>query len=320
MQKERTIFMPNGKDIVVPFTSTPVDKGDRREVRPFLSTLEALQSHADLLNNSEVWQSSAEVSWNTDRPLQPILPLADLHLGHRGVNYEALKARLEWAKEFDAKLILLGDLIDGFTPSTIPSGMIDQAPIQMQVNALKAFLSEYQDRILCNVSTPHHDGWVYQATGVDIQRVLTEDLNIPLIESGGELKIIVNGIPYDLSVFHKIGQYNSSLNLTNASKRVIDKHTDADFVLSGHVHKSSTEVLNIRGKRRGLVVVGTLKGGDKWGRRQGFVGGVDIDRFPIILLRTDRKDFEIIDSPETAGELLDGIQQMYRNIAQGLLA
>ena len=320
MKENRTIYLPHEQERVVAFTPTPVEKSVDRKPQSFAHSLEALQLHADLLKDSEIWQDRAEVSWNTDKPVQPILPLADLHLGHRGVAYEALLQRLEWAKEYDAKLILLGDLIDGFTPSTIPSGMTDQAPIQMQLNALKAFLTEYQDRILCNVSTPHHDGWTYSATGVDIHRLLAEDLNIPLIESGGELKIVINGIAYDLSVFHKIGQYNSSLNLTNASKRVIDKHSDADFVLSGHLHKSSTEVLNIRGKRRGLCVVGTLKSGDKWGKRQGFIGGVDIDRFPILLLRTDKKDFEIMDSPDSAGEFLDGVNLIYRMRSQAMLA
>jgi hypothetical protein len=81
--------------------------------------------------------------------------------------------------------------------------------------------------------------------------------------------------------------------------------------MSGHVHKSSVETTTQRGKKRGLVVCGTLKGGDKYGQREGYIGGVDIDAFPVVFLRTDEHDFTIVESMKQAGEFIDGMNLLY---------
>lgn len=313
--ENRTIYMPHGKEHVVPYAPTPIIKHTKTLEPTFESEIERMQQLAALHKETEIWQDRALIEVQSNRPLFPIMPLSDLHLGHIGVDYEALKRRLDFAQEYDVKILLLGDLIDGFVPGgKFASGMIDQAPIKMQMEAAMQMLQKYKDIILCSVSTPHHDGWTYSLTGIDLSEYMAKGLDIPLVESGGSLSIAINEVdPYELAVFHKIGNYNSSLNLTNASKRVIDKHGsyDPDIVLSGHVHKAATEQTTIRGKKRGLVVCGTLKGGDKWGKRQGYVGGVDVDKFPVIFLRTDRHDFTIIDDMAQAAEFLDAVNLLY---------
>jgi predicted MPP superfamily phosphohydrolase len=247
------------------------------------------------------------------------MPLSDLHLGHRGVDYAALERRLAFAREFDVKILLLGDLIDGFIPGKLASGMVDQAPIRDQVRAATQMLKEYQDLILCNVSTPHHDGWTYQLTGVDLHEVMARDLDIPLIESGGSVSIAINEVsPYEVAVFHKIKGRNSSINLTHGSKVVVKEHGEynPDLVVSGHYHKSSVETTKVAGKKRGLIVCGTLKGHDKYGQREGYIGGVDIDAFPVVFLRTDEHDFTIVESMKQAGEFIDGMNLLYSTYAR----
>lgn len=312
--EQRSILLPKGKEHRVPFEPTPLVKHTKTLDTSFQGEIDRLKAYAELQNSGELWRDRARIDVQSNRHLFPIMPLSDLHLGHRGVKYDLLQARLDFAREYDVKLLLLGDLIDGFVPAKFAGGMVDQAPMRDQVRAATAMLREYQDLILCNVSTPHHDGWTYELTGVDLHEFMARDLDIPLIESGGSLSISINEVdPYELAVFHKIGNFNSSFNLTNASKRVIDKHGshNPDLVVSGHVHKASTEQTTIRGKKRGLIVCGTLKGDDKWGKRQGFVGGVDINKFPVVFLRTDKHDFTIVEEMDQAGEFIDGMNLLY---------
>jgi len=319
MAGERIIYLPKDRQHTVPFEPTPVQKHTKTLDTSFQGEIDRLKAYAELQNSGELWRNRARIDVQSNRPTFPIMPLSDLHLGHRGVDYDALERRLKFAREFDVKILLLGDLIDGFIPAKLASGMVDQAPIRDQVRAATQMLREYQDLILCNVSTPHHDGWTYQMTGVDLHEFMARDLDIPLIESGGSVSIAINEVePYELAVFHKIKQYNSSLNLTNASKRVVQLHGeyDPDLVMSGHVHKSSVETTNQRGKKRGLVVCGTLKGGDKYGQREGYIGGVDIDAFPVVFLRTDEHDFTVVESMKQAGEFIDGLNLLYSAYAR----
>lgn len=318
MTNERFYYNAKGEKQVVPYDLTPIVKHTKTLDTSFQGEITRLKGYAELQNSGELWRNRTRIDVQSNRPIFPIMPLSDLHLGHRGVDYAALERRLAFAREYDVKIILLGDIIDGFIPGKLASGMVDQAPIRDQVRTATAMLREYQDLILCNVSTPHHDGWTYQLTGVDLHEFMAKDLDIPLIESGGSVSIAINEVPpYELAVFHKIKQYNSSLNLTNASKRVVQLHGeyDPDLVMSGHVHKSSVEVTKQRGKKRGLIVCGTLKGNDKYGQREGYIGGVDIDAFPVVFLRTDEKDFTVVESMKQAGEFIDGVNLLYSTYA-----
>jgi hypothetical protein len=209
-----------------------------------------------------------------------------------------------------------------FMPGKVPSGAQNDVSVEMQLHTVREFFREYQDLILANISDPSHTGWLDQISGVDFYRWITEDLQIPLLETGGTLGIKVNDQHYNLSLWHQIAQYNSSLNPLNAHRRIAQMHSedDPDLVISGHVHKGSSEVdKTIRNKKRLLIQCGTFKTqpGDKYGRK-GFVGGVT-QFHPLILLRADRHDFEMVEDLEGAKDTLDMIELTNQQMAQGLL-
>lgn len=321
---ERVIYTPKGEHKVPRPDSIQVEKPSTKQLPDFKQTLAQMQQIQEIERNLELWQKELEIQFTVGgQPWLPIMALGDFHLGSFDTDMNSLSRHLDFARDHNVRIMLLGDLADMFLPGKIPEGAQADTSINMQLHLLRQFFIEYQDLILACVSDPSHVDWTRQIAGIDTYRWLTNDLNIPLLETGGLLKMGVNDQQYNWSLWHKVGQYNSSLNPTHVHKRVVDRHSadELDFVVTGHTHKGATEInKTIRGKKRGLVQLGTFKtlgGQDKYARK-GFVGGVN-QHFPLFLLRADQHDFEIIDNLNSADMILDGLDLYNQQYAQGML-
>jgi UDP-2,3-diacylglucosamine pyrophosphatase LpxH len=304
---------------VKPKEEITVNRPDPRKKFTFQESLEKMKQIQAVEKSFNLWNQELEFGFQTDRPFLPVMALADMHMGSFDTDYDGLSRYLDFIKDNEVKLLLLGDLGDMFLPGKVPEGAQADVSVEMQLSLLRSFFKEYQKHILACVSDPSHVDWVRQLTGVDVYRWISEDLEIPLLETGGLLKLGVNDQQYGFSLWHQVSQYNSSLNPTHVHKRIVDRHAEdeLDFVVTGHRHKGATEInKTIRNKKRGLVQLGTFKtegGLDKYARK-GFVGGVS-QHFPTFLLDSEKHDFEVIDSLETA-ELILGID---RTVAQGMM-
>jgi UDP-2,3-diacylglucosamine pyrophosphatase LpxH len=304
---------------VRPKEELTVNRPERKLPLTFDQTLDKMRQIQEIERGFNLWSKELRFDFQTDRPFLPVMALSDLHIGSFDTDYPAIQKHLQFIKDNEVKLLLLGDLGDMFLPGKVPEGMQADTSIEMQLSALRQFFREYQKHILACVSDPSHVDWVRQVSGVDVYRWISEDLDIPLLESGGTLRTGVNDQEYTWSLWHQVSQYNSSLNPTHVHKRIVDRHSEdeLDFVVTGHHHKGATEVnKTIRNRKRGLVQLGTFKtngGMDKYARK-GFVGGVQ-QHFPTFLLNSQSHDFEVIDSPEMA-EMIFHIDQ---TVAQGIL-
>jgi hypothetical protein len=322
--QERVIYLPKGEvHHVPPLDRNKVTKPQRKKLPGFEQSVSDIQTIQQIERGLDLWRHKIGVDVAVNgAPYFPILPLSDFHIGSFSTDYDRLMEYLDFARQYNVKILLLGDVADMFMPGKIPSGAQNDVSVEMQLHTVREFFREYQDLILCNISDPSHTGWLDQLTGIDFYRWITEDLDIPLLETGGTMVMHVNEQTYNLSLWHQIGQYNSSLNPLNAHRRIAQMHSadDPDLVISGHVHKGSSEVdKTIRGKKRLLVQCGTFKTepGDKYGRK-GFVGGV-AQFHPLILLRSDKHDFEMIEDLDGARDQLDMIDLYNRQLAQGTL-
>lgn len=304
---------------VRPKEEVTLSRPDPKKLPDFDQALDKMRQIQTIERGFNLWNKELDFNFQTDRPLMPVLALSDFHLGSFDTDYEAVRRYLDFVKQNEVKLLLLGDLGDMFLPSKVPEGMQGDASIEIQLYMLRTFFREYQKYILACVSDPSHVDWVRSVSGVDVYRWISEDLDIPLLESGGLLRLGVNDQTYNFSLWHQVSQYNSSLNPTHVHKRIVDRHTadELDFVITGHTHHGSSEInKTIRDRKRGLIQLGTFKtlgGMDKYARR-GFVGGVQ-QHFPTILLNSQKHDFEVIDSPEMAQMILT----IDNTVAQGLL-
>ena len=179
-------------------------------------------------NEYNIWQENAHVKVHTPYPYYFMTPLSDIHLGAQGTDYDALGKYVDTIKRLGIGTVLVGDIVDFFNPKKIPDGMLGDilTPDQQMVMA-RSFIDEIAPNCVAIVGG-NHDGFI---AGFDLYRYIAEDKKIPLMAAGGVLTLGVNDQEYRIGLYHKIGKYNSSLNVTHAGLQAHRMaHDDLDAV------------------------------------------------------------------------------------------
>jgi len=264
-----------------------------------------LQEMSRLSKETEVWQSHVDAHIDTDDPFVFLQPLSDLHLGHKGVDMEALAEHLRFLGDRDAYTILCGDIGDFFLPGKHPDGMMgDVLEPDDQMILMRGFMEQFADKILAVVQDPSHVDWVRQSSGIEAYRWATRGLGIPMLESGGTVTLTANDQRYEILAFHEISRYKSSFNRTHAHKRARELHKEADIVLAGHTHIGAMEKAVHREDKPYFVQLGTFKTQDGYGTRKGMFPKPQVF-FPTLLLDTHKHNIEAIEDLETAEMVYD---------------
>ena len=311
--RELGIFLPDGsfrskQDIIAKLAKDyclSVEKPDAIKPISFAQHLSRIEAIRDLRKETALWKDEVEIKIDTGRmPYFFMRPLADMHLGGMGVDMEAVRSNLQDLRALPITTTLQGDLGNFFAPMKHPEGMMgDAVTPDDQLSMIRRFFEEYQDKILATVQDPSHTDWIRQLAGIEPQRYITENLQIPALKNGGVMHLNVNGIEYNGLLFHQIGQYKSSLNITNAGKRMLDMAGDADFVVSGHTHIGAMEKLVKRDKKPVIIQLGTFKTEDDFGTRLGLSPNPQVF-FPTIVFGSKRKSIEVIEDREVAGDFI----------------
>jgi len=312
MTKERGLFYPDGSfksqtEIRRGLSSTPqIVKPEPLQPTTFdeeLQRIKELQRQRESLN---IWKEEVTIQVDTGNlPYFFVMPLSDIHIGSEFVDYDELDRHLAALKDYPIYTILVGDLGDFFNPQKHPRGMMeDVVTPDTQLLVLRKFFEEYKDKILCAV-TGNHSDWLYQVAGIEPYRWIAQDLNIPLLYSGGRLNLQVNDIDYKFLLYHGISKFNSSFNPTHAGKRMLELHRDADIVISGDKHRFGMEKLTHRDKKPYIIQLGTFKTEDPFGKRgYGRVPDPEVG-FPVLFLSAGEKNVEAIEDLETAKDFID---------------
>jgi len=268
-----------------------------------LNRIKELRKQREALN---IWKEEATIQVDTgDLPYFFVMPLSDIHIGSEFVDYDELDRHLAALRDYPIYTILVGDLGDFFNPQKYPRGMMeDVVTPDTQLLVLRKFFEEYKDKILCGV-TGNHDDWLHHVAGIEPFRWISQDLNIPLLYSGGRLNLQVNGIDYRFLLYHGISNFNSSFNPTHAGKRMLELHHDADVVISGDKHRFGMEKLTHRDKKPYIIQLGTFKTKDPFGKRgYGRVPDPKVG-YPVLFLSAGEKNVEAIEDLDTAQYFID---------------
>jgi len=289
-----------------------------KEAVDFNRHLARLQALQDLREETNLWQEKVDLHVDTQGfPYFMLLPLSDLHIGHQGVDMDELGHYLRYLKDYPVQTVLVGDLGDFFSPTKHPDGMLgDVITPDDQLLLLKRFMETYQDKILAVVQDPSHGDWVRQSSGIEPYRWITEDLNIPLLQSGGLLDLSVNNERYRISLYHAISKFNSSFNRTHAAKRSRELHRDCDMVISGHVHIGAMEKAVHREDTPYFVQLGTFKVNDGFGTRNGMFPKPQ-PFYPTLLFDGRRHNIEAIEDPDSAMEFINAMKAYQTTLAVG---
>lgn len=193
-------------------------------------------------------------SFSTEKLL--LVPLGDVHLGAMTCEVGKFESALRWIERKDCRVILMGDLLEFATKSSVGAGWVDQVRSpQEQLDALYEVLSPIKSKILLLLSGNHEDR-CYKDTGLDVSKILADKLGVPF---GG----------YSAFVYLRVGKQNYVVHAQHGSTGArylrtkmhaamkTAEHTDADLYLYAHTHElaSATQPYRQYDKRGRFVAV-----------------------------------------------------------------
>jgi UDP-2,3-diacylglucosamine pyrophosphatase LpxH len=278
----------------------------------FEQAMDRMKTVQELREPLNIWKDRVDIKVETGRiPYFWYMPISDLHFGAEGTDYGYIEKALDYSSRNNVQMGTHGDMGDFFNPRILAEAMMDTiAHPDEQMATIRAFYEKYHKNILYGVSG-NHDDWVRRTSGVEPYRWLTQDLDVPLLNSGGMLNLNVNGIEYKGLMYHAIGKFGSSFNGTHASKQMLRMQDDADFTVSGHVHTFDIEKTTIRNKQVTAIVVGTPKVEDMFGKRSYGLGQKPQAGFPTLFFDGKKKNIEVIEDIDTAEDHIRALKKFY---------
>lgn len=206
-----------------------------------------------------------------NRPKQ-ILVLSDFHLGSVASSIEDMVRLRDYVlANPDAGALFAGDEMEGNSGGKHNSTIDAKATIdaQQQVEFLRTMFFEPLARagkVLGMVSEYWaHPGWIFDATTLNVWRTMVEDLDIPLIQNGGDLVIqFPNGYEHVIKVWHNPPGASKDDELSG-QRVVMQKTTESarpNGSVAGHIHRMGVAEEVYAGARTRVYYIsaGAVKG------------------------------------------------------------
>jgi len=165
-----------------------------------------------------------------------IIPFGDWHLGYPTCNLKKIKGTIDYIKESNSKVILMGDLMEAGSKHSIAASWIDQemAP-QTQLETLEELLTPIKDNILV-ILEGNHEFRIYQETGIKVAKILAKSLGVPY--GGYSCFIRVRNDKYSYLIYAQHGNTSSRYPHTKMAACIrTSQHTEADIYLYAHTHE-----------------------------------------------------------------------------------
>jgi hypothetical protein len=266
------------------------------------------------------YQETATVKIRGRDPIS-VTMIGDVHFGSALSDEERFEADAKRIEEHEGQYaVLMGNLIDNAIPGQFPSNMLaNELHPEEQVAAMRQRIAQMDNKgkVLAALGAPCHEGWTWSHAGQDVNRLLFEGRNFPVLDNGGELTIKVGEggkeQDYKIALYHQIGRFESQLNKSNAPQRMQQlRNQEADVVVGAHRHigeAMQTYVGQDEKTRKPKVFIrsGTYKTKDKWARDRGFGSGEPGGES--VMLWPDQKKMQPFLNPETATETHEAIKQ-----------
>lgn len=168
-----------------------------------------------------------------------IVPINDLHLGHKECNIDLFRGYLDYIMETpNAVTILNGDLAETATKVSVGKGMFEESmnfpeQIKMLVELLTP-LAEAGKILGCGPG--NHEERIANMIGINPMEMLAEKLDVPYFGYQGYFRMTVGDQVYKVVAFHGSGGGSSSGAKTNSAEKMNKVIANADLYLSGHTH------------------------------------------------------------------------------------
>lgn len=172
-----------------------------------------------------------------------IIPLTDMHLGHKGCNTKKLRLFLDYIMMHeDTWTILLGDQMENATRSSIGLGMFDEdIHTQDQLNVLYEVLKPLADKgKILGIHSGNHEFRTASLVGISPMELLAQRLDVPYLGFQAFHIIEVEGNSgtqkYTMMSYHGAGSGSTMGALINNSEKGDKICANVDLYISGHSH------------------------------------------------------------------------------------
>jgi len=165
--------------------------------------------------------------------------LGDVHRGDRNCNVDLWRRIVKAIQEDEtAYWVSTGDLLNVALKTSL-SDCSKSMSLEEEFNALCGELEPTKGRCLGIVGSNHHHR-VQKAIGMDLDGIISRELDIPYYGPLGVLNIICDRCSYVTILHHGVGGGKKRGGAVNNLDELGDVIGGADLYLEGHTHKFTT--------------------------------------------------------------------------------
>jgi hypothetical protein len=175
-----------------------------------------------------------------NKPFTYVLPIGDIHIGDKFVNYDLLRNNLQWAKDNDALIIGTGDWLNVATRTGKSSPFTQNMDMNEQVTMCNKLFEPVKHNII-GVIQGNHEARLEKECGYDPLTAVCLHLGIEYMKYSGIACIIVGqstkkSIGYTFYVHHSTGGGQTPGSKINRVDKLRGIVSNADAYLGGHNH------------------------------------------------------------------------------------
>lgn len=195
--------------------------------------------------------------------------IGDIHAGHVTALYDKLSAVLAKVNMQTDRIILMGDLAECATRTSVGAGLFetDLTPDQ-QIDRIVQIFEPYRS-IIDGVLIGNHEDRIYRTVGIDVAKRIAERLGVPYLRYQSIIRYNVGRQKYFFNVWHGGGGGGTTGNAINTCMKMAN-NTMADVYAMGHTHKLATtsrhfsypKLTNIERIKQHFVLTGSFLGYD----------------------------------------------------------
>lgn len=276
---------------------------DREDVEAFIEAMIALQEATDALDTKQV---EGTIILDDDKPVG-IAFWGDWHIGGKGVDYRLYERDRQTILGTDGLYVVgTGDYKDNYLTGTHPGSQYEQI---VQPGSQDRIVLHYWESLrqkTLAIVRGCHDDWSKKMGDMDFVATCAERANALNFWHGGTLTLKLGDQTYTGHVRHKF-KYESSLNTTNAQRRMYEIYGPADFAVLAHLHNPDIQERHLMGKYRWLVRSGTYKVWDEFAQKiGGYKGRPGV---PVLIFHPDQRKIEGYRDLEIAVDRLKALRQ-----------
>lgn len=235
------------------------------DVEAFIDAMMNLQDVTEALDTKQV---TGTVTLDDDRPVG-IAFWGDWHHGGKGVDYHLLESDRRLILEAEGLYVAgTGDYKENCISGVHPGAAFGQIIQPGEQDRIVLYYWESMKQKALLVTRGCHDDWDKRMADIDFVAACAAKAGALNFWHGGTLTLRIGSQTYTGHIRHKF-RYESTLNTTNAQRRMMEIYGPADFAVLAHLHNPEINERHFMGDYRWFVRSGSYKVWDEFGQKIG---------------------------------------------------